>query len=147
LKTLFISPILEIDQVPLGPNTNIQIEEADEATVDLRVYRETRQIYVDPYKNQQIIDMEREKMNGDFSELLFNSYIAILSNHYENKRKFWIAKVEKILTREQNVPKMIQVLWHAVKKRQNAWRGKYLPEIIGYEKHGGKRKKSIQRPI
>jgi hypothetical protein len=34
---------------------------------------------------------------------------------------------------------MIQVLWHAVKKRQDLWKEKYLCEIIGYEKHGGKK--------
>jgi hypothetical protein len=75
-------------------------------------------------------------MDGDFFDLLLNSYIAVSSNHCENRRKFWIVKVEKILIREQNVSKMIQVLWHAVKNGQDPWKGKYLPEIIGYEKHG-----------
>jgi hypothetical protein len=51
--------------------------------------------------------MEREEMDGDFSDLLLNSYIVIPSNHCKNKQKFWIAKVENILTRKQNVPKMI----------------------------------------
>jgi hypothetical protein len=78
---------------------------------------------VDPYKNQQIIDIEKEEMNGDFSDLLLNSYIAVLSNHYKNKTKFWIAKVEKNLVRDkQNFLKMIQVLWHAVKKGHDPWK-------------------------
>jgi hypothetical protein len=38
-------------------------------------------------------------------------------------------------------------LWHAVKKRQDSRRGKHLPKILGYEKHGGKRRKGNQRPI
>jgi hypothetical protein len=63
--------------------------------------------------------MEREEMDGDFSDLLMNSYIVVPSNHCEKKQKFWNAKVKKILTRKQNVSKMIQVLWHAVKKGQD----------------------------
>jgi hypothetical protein len=34
-----------------------------------------------------------------------------------------------------------------VKKGQDPWKGKYLPEIIGYEKHGGRKGKGTQRPI
>jgi hypothetical protein len=38
LKTIFIWPILEIGQVTLRAETDIQVEEVDEAAVDLRVY-------------------------------------------------------------------------------------------------------------
>jgi G:T-mismatch repair DNA endonuclease (very short patch repair protein) len=40
-------------------------------------------------------------MDEDFSDLLLNSYIAIPSNHSENKRKFWIAKVDKIVEQDE----------------------------------------------
>jgi hypothetical protein len=90
---------------------------------------------VGPYKNQQIIDSEKEEMDDDFSILLLNSYSAISSNHCKNKRKFWIAKVEKfVLQDEKNVPKVIQVLSHIVKKGQDPWKGRYLLKVIGYEK-------------
>jgi hypothetical protein len=52
---------------------------------------------VDPYKNQQIIDLKKQEIDGDFSDLLLNSYIVVPSNNCKNKRKFWIAKVEKIV--------------------------------------------------
>jgi hypothetical protein len=34
-----------------------------------------------------------------------------------------------------------------VKIGQDPWKGKYLPEIIGYKKHGGRKGKGTQRPI
>jgi hypothetical protein len=88
LKTVFIWPILEIGQVTSRPKIDIQVKEVDEAAVDLRIYGEMREIYDGPYKNQQIINMKREEMDEDFSDLLLNSYIAVPSNHCENKRNF-----------------------------------------------------------
>jgi hypothetical protein len=56
--------------------------------------------------------------------------------------------VEKIVSQEENgVPKLIQVLWHAVKKGQDPWKGKYAPEVLGFEKHKGKKGKGAQKPI
>jgi hypothetical protein len=126
----------------------VESEEINEAEIDLRVYGQSREIYVGPFRNQRAIELEKENMDGDFSDLQINSYIAVPSNHCENKRKFWIAKVEKIVSQEENgVPKLIQVLWHAVKKGQDPWKGKYAPEVLGFEKHKGKKGKGARKPI
>jgi hypothetical protein len=67
-----------------------------------------REIYVRPYKNQQIINMKKEEMDGEFVDLYLNSYNAVPSNHCKNSINFWIAKIENILVRdEQNVAEMI----------------------------------------
>ena len=87
-------------------------------------------------------------MDRDFSHLQINFYITASSNYCENKRKFWIAKAEKVLTRDENqVPKVISVLWHAVRKGQDPWKGKYIPEVLGFEKKKSKRAKGSQIPI
>ncbi len=53
-----------------------------------------------------------------------------------------------IISREENnVPKLIQVLWHAVKNGQDPWKGKYALEVLGFEKHKGRKGKGAQKPI
>ena len=140
---------------PLGENRSSefqdQIEEVvavDEAEIDLRVFGPSRDIYVGPYRNPKLIELEKENMDGDFSDLQLNTFIAVPSENCEAKRQFWIARVEKILTRdEKNVPKLISVLWHAVRKGQDSWKGKYAPEVLGFEKKKSKRSKGTQTPI
>jgi len=120
----------------------------DEAEIDLRVFGETREIYVGPYRNPKVMQLEKENMEGDFSDLQLNTFIAVPSENCEARRKFWIAKVEKILSRDENeVPKVISVLWHAVRKGQDPWKGKYIPEVLGFEKKKSKRAKGAQKPI
>jgi hypothetical protein len=147
LKYAFVWPGSEI--YGAAPRVEeIETEGINETEIDLRVYGESREIYVGPFRNQRAIELEKENMDGDFSDLQVNSYIAVPSNHCENKRKFWVAKVEKILSRDENqVPKLIRVLWHAVKKGQDPWKGKYAPEVLGFEKHKGKKGKGAQKPI
>jgi hypothetical protein len=118
-----------------------------ESQIEERVYGPTRDIYVGPYRNQRLLEMEKENMQGDLSDLEVNTFISVAGEETLSEGKFWIAKVEKILNRdENNIPKLISVLWHAVKRGQDPWKGKYLPEIFGYEKKkkGGK---GTQKPI
>ena len=118
-----------------------------DAQIDERVYGPTREIYVGPYRNQRAIETEKENMEGDLSDLQLNTFISVAGEETESEGKFWIAKVEKILTRDdKNVPKRIDVLWYALKRGQDPWKGKYLPEVFGYEKQkrGGK---GTQKPI
>jgi len=120
----------------------------NEEEIDLRVFGPSRDIYVGPYRNPKLIELEKENMDGDFSDLQLNTFIAVPSENCEFKRKFWIARVEKILTRdENNVPKLISVLWHAVRKGQDSWKGKYAPEVLGFERKKNKRAKGAQTPI
>jgi hypothetical protein len=80
LKIAFVRLIVEHNQTTSRQDTEIQIAKVNEAKIDLRVYGETQDIYVDPYKNQQMIDLEKQKIDGDFSDLFLNSYIAVPSN-------------------------------------------------------------------
>src|SRR5450759_689618 len=135
------------DDIQMEENVPEQVE-IDEAKIDLRVFGPTRDIYVGPYRNPKLIALDKENMEGDFSDLQLNTFIAVPSGNCEAKRKFWIAKVEKILSRdEKNVPRIISVLWHAVRKDQDPWKGKYAPEILGFEKKKSKRSKGAQKPI
>ncbi len=118
-----------------------------ETQMNERVYGPSREIYVGPYRNQKTIETERENMEGDLSDLEVNCFISVASEETESEGKFWIAKVEKILCRdEKNVPTNISVMWYAVKRGQDPWKGKYYPEVYGLEKKkkGGK---GIQKPI
>ncbi len=51
----------------------------DEKEINLCVFGETRKIYVGGYKNQKVIELEKENMNGDFSNIVVGSFIAIAS--------------------------------------------------------------------
>jgi hypothetical protein len=118
-----------------------------EAKMNERVYGPSREIYVGPYWNQKTIELEKENMEGDLADLEVNTFIAVAGEETDAKEKFWIAKVEKILCREENnVPTSISVMWYAVKRGQDPWKGRYFPEIYGYgkKKRGGK---GIQKPI
>jgi hypothetical protein len=100
LKIAFIWPILKHNQTTSRQDTEVQITEVNKGEIDLQVYGETQDIYVDSYKNQQTIDLEKQEIDEDFSDLFLNSYFIVPSNYCKNKRKFWIAKVENIV--EQN---------------------------------------------
>ena len=91
---------------PLGENQTPEYQDLvredvaiDEAEIDLRVFGPSRDIYVGPYRNPKLIELEKENMDGDFSDLQLNTFIAVPSENCEAKRKFWIARVEKILTK------------------------------------------------
>jgi G:T-mismatch repair DNA endonuclease (very short patch repair protein) len=67
-----------------------------------------------------MIDLEKQDVDGDFSNLLLNSYIAVPSNHYKNKINFWIAKVEKVVEQdEKNVLKVIKFYGMLSKKSES----------------------------
>jgi hypothetical protein len=136
---------LEDDQTTSRQDIEVQIAKVNEAKINLQVYEETQDIYVGAYKNQQMIDLEKQEMDDDLSYLLLNSYIGVPINQCKNKRNFWIAKVEKVVEQnEKNIPKMIQVLWHAVKKGQDLWKRRYLLEVIRYEKQQGKKGRGVK---
>lgn len=126
-----------VNEVP-----NIVLNQED---IDDRVYGPTREIYVGPYRSQDRIDAEKENMEGDYSDLEVNTFISVAGADSES---FWVAKVEKILVRDElNILKTISVLWHAAKDGSDPWKAKYLPEVSNYEKKKGKRGKGLLRPI
>jgi hypothetical protein len=107
----------------------------DEEEINLRVYAESQDIYVGGYRNQQVIKLEKENMDGDFSDMQIRSFAAIASEGCLDKQSFWIAQVEQVVLKNKNgVPKVVQVLWFVVKKRQDTFKGKYTLEILAYEK-------------
>lgn len=119
----------------------------DEEEINLRVYGESRDIYVGGYQNQKMIELEKENMDEDFSDMQVGSFIAVASKQCPDKRQFWIAKVQKIISYiEDTVPKIIEVLWYAVKKGHDSFKGKYTPEKLQGRRGRGSRKKvfSIQ---
>ena len=145
LNYAFVWPNSNIAEAEEHVSEQVQVNEAE---IDLRVFGPTRDIYVGPYRNPKLIALDKENMEGDFSDLQLNTFIAVPSENCESKRKFWIAKVEKILRRDDNnVPRIISVLWHAVRKDQDPWKGKYAPEVLGFEKNKSKRSKGAQKPI
>jgi hypothetical protein len=92
----------------------------DEKEINLRFYGESHHIYVGGYKNQRLIELEKENMEGDFSDMLVESFIAVASKRCKDNRPFWIARIEKIISAdEKKVPQVIEVLWFAVKKGQD----------------------------
>jgi hypothetical protein len=42
---------------------------------------------------------------------------------------------------------MISVLWHAVKRGQDAYTGKYMPKVLRYEKRKTGKGKGTQQPV
>jgi hypothetical protein len=117
----------------------------DEAEIDDRVYGPTRDIYVGPYRNQKKIELEKENMSGDFSDLEINTYISVAGEEETLTNNFWVAKVEKIVRLDsENIPQVISVLWYAAKDSSDPWKSQYLPEILKFEKkRSGKGKKSL----
>ncbi len=126
-----------------GVGTVIQEVQADtsildEEEINLRVYGESRDIYVGGYKNQRLIELEKENMEGNFSDMLVGSFIAVASKQCNDNRPFWIARIEKIISADEKmVPHVIEVMWFAVKKGQDTYKGKYTPEILSFEKRQG----------
>ena len=104
-----LPPIFEVerDEHAHVPLTEEEIHE--------RVYGQDRDIYVGRYRNQKLIDLEKENMDGDLSDLERNSMICVAAPpDCPDKRLFWIAKVEKLfLTSENGVPILVSVLWYA----------------------------------
>jgi hypothetical protein len=87
----------------------------DEEEINLRVYGQPRDIYVEGYKNQRLIELEKVNMDRDFSDMLVGSFIANASKRCKDNRPFWIARIEKIISADENeVPQVIKVLWFAV---------------------------------
>jgi hypothetical protein len=130
-------------------DTNITMDvpevSLNEEEIEERVYGPTRDIYVGPYRNQEKNDVERENMEGDFSDLQINTFISVAGEDFQS---FWIAKVEKIIQRDEfDIPKMISVLWHASKQESDPWKAKYFPEILNYEKKKSGREKGTLKPI
>jgi hypothetical protein len=74
----------------------------NKAKIDLRIYDQSKEIYIGPFRNQRTINLKKENMDGDFLDLQINLYIVVSNNHCENKIKFWIAKVESIISQEKN---------------------------------------------
>ena len=107
----------------------------DEEEINLQVYRETCDIYVGGYRNQRVIELEKENMDGDFSNLQLGTFIAVASKHCPDRRQFWIARVEKIIAQSENeIPKVIEVLWYAAKKGRDSFKEKYVPNVLGSKK-------------
>jgi hypothetical protein len=69
----------------------------DEEEINLRVYRESHDIYVGGYKNQRLIELEKENMEEYFSKMLVRSFFAVASKRCKNNRPIWIARIEKII--------------------------------------------------
>jgi hypothetical protein len=128
-----------------GAGTVVQEVQADtgildEEEINLRVYGESRDIYVGGYKNQSIIELEKKNTEGNFFDMLIGSFIAVASKQCKDNRPFWIARIEKIIsTDEKMVSHVIEVMWFAVKKDQDTYKGKYTPEILLFQKRQGRK--------
>jgi hypothetical protein len=80
--------------------------------------------------------------------MLVGSFIAVPSKRCKDKRPFWIARIEKIVSVDENVvPQVIKVLWFVVKKGQDTYKGKYLPEILSFGKRQGRKGHGIGKMI
>jgi hypothetical protein len=69
----------------------------DEKEINLRVYRKSHDIYVRVYKNQRLIELEKENMERDFSDTLVGSFLVVASKQCKNNKPLWIARIEKII--------------------------------------------------
>jgi hypothetical protein len=120
----------------------------DKEEINLRVYGEFRDIYVGGYKNQKLIELEKKNMEGNFSDMLVGSFIAVASKQCKDKRPFWIARIEKVIsTDEEIVPHVIEVMWFVVKKGQDTYKGKYTPEILSFQKCQGIKGRRTRKAI
>lgn len=118
------------------------------ADINERVYGPSRDIYVGRYRPQEVIEQEKENMSGDFSDLLKDTFVAVACEETESKGMFWVAKVERILLLDENsIPRTISVLWYNIKRDQDPWKGKYFPEVLGYEKKKSRSKSSTQKTV
>jgi hypothetical protein len=148
LKVSFVWPAIQENEIGLVEEDTKTGEALNEKEINLRVYGESRDIYVGGYRNQQAIELEKKNMDGDFSDMQIGSFMAIASEGCLDKRPFWIAKVEKIVSENENgVPKLVEVLWFAVKKGQDMFKGKYAPEVLAYEKHQRKKRRQSAKTV
>lgn len=67
-------------------------------------------------------------------DMQVNQLICVATKNCPKKRKFWIAKVEAILSRtEDNIPIKIQVLWYAVRENDDPFTEIYKPDVNFFE--------------
>jgi hypothetical protein len=148
LKFEFLWPVRTNGAGIIDQEVQADTSMLDEEEINLRVYEESRNIYVGGYKNQRLIELEKENMKSDFFDMLVGSFIAVASKQCKDNRPFWIARIEKIISvDEKMVPHVIEVMWFAVKKGQDTYKGKYTPEILSFQKCQGIKGRRTRKAI
>jgi hypothetical protein len=146
-KVQFLWPVKTSGAKTVVGEVHADIGILDEEKINLRIYGESRDIYIGRYKSKAHW-IGKKNMEGDFFDMLVGSFIAIASKRCKDNILFWIARIKKIISaNEKKVPHVIEVMWFSVKKGQDTYKEKYTPEIHLFQKRQGIKSRGTRKIV
>jgi hypothetical protein len=108
--------------VPLNPLTR---SSAEQQLVD-KIVGQEREMYSRTRRSEPLL--------GDFKDLEENnkfSMIAVAADDDPKGRRFWLAKVTRIMKKEDGIPVLVKIMWYTTElEGQEDLEGKYYPEKV-----------------